>query len=97
MDSMAQGPYSAGHESYGSASRVFQFRRVQFCLSLSIVTTSPNGTQLVPSNRAIRACRLSFLRPSRLLPGDLRFRHFARFHRHLLQAIDKPSAGGSRR
>jgi hypothetical protein len=41
--------------------------------------------------------RLSFRRPSRLLPGDRRFWHFARFHRHLLQAIDKPSAGGARR
>jgi hypothetical protein len=41
--------------------------------------------------------RLSFRRPSRLLPGDRRFRHFARFHRNLLQAIDKPSAGGARR
>jgi hypothetical protein len=41
--------------------------------------------------------RLSFLRPSRLLPVDRRFRHFARFHRNLLQAIDKPSAGGPRR
>jgi hypothetical protein len=41
--------------------------------------------------------RLSFRRPSRLFPGDRQFRHLARFHRNLLQAIDKPSAGGSRR
>jgi hypothetical protein len=41
--------------------------------------------------------RLSFHRPSRLFPGDRRFRYFARFHRNLLQAIDKPSAGGARR
>jgi hypothetical protein len=41
--------------------------------------------------------RLSLRKPSRLLPGDRRFRHFARFHRNLLQAIDKPSAGGARR
>src|SRR6202022_3538719 len=40
--------------------------------------------------------RLTFRRPSRLL-GDRRFRHFARFHRNLLQAIAKPSAGGSER
>jgi hypothetical protein len=41
--------------------------------------------------------RLSFHRPSRLFPGDRRFRYFARFHRNLLQAIDKPTAGGARR
>jgi hypothetical protein len=29
----------------------------QFCLPLSMLTASPNGTQLVPSNRAICACR----------------------------------------
>src|SRR5580704_19042536 len=38
--------------------------------------------------------RLSFRRPSRLLPGARRFRHFARFHRNLLQALDKPPASG---
>lgn len=36
---------------------VFEFRRIQFCLSPSMVTTPSNGTQPVPSNRAIRACR----------------------------------------
>jgi hypothetical protein len=41
--------------------------------------------------------RLSSRRPSRLFPGDRQFRHFARIHRNLLQAIDKPSAGGARR
>src|ERR1700722_1859777 len=40
---------------------------------------------------------LRFLGPSRLLAGDRRFRHLACFHRHLLQAIDKPSAGRTRR
>ncbi len=38
--------------------------------------------------------QLSFSRPSRLFPGDQRFRHFARFHRNLLQALDKPPARG---
>jgi hypothetical protein len=48
-------------------------------------------------DHASAGVRLSFRRPSRLLPGDRRFRHLARVHRNLLQAIDKPSAGGARR
>jgi hypothetical protein len=40
---------------------------------------------------------LGLPRPSCLFPGDRWFRHFARFHRNLLQAIDKPSTGGARR
>jgi hypothetical protein len=51
----------------------------------------------VASRDGDTGARLSFRRPSRLFPGERRFRYFARFHRNLLQPIDKPSAGGARR
>ena len=69
------------------------FWRFAEIASPSNVRFAPEAAILYPSLLAIGHRRpLSSRRPSRLFPGDRRFRHFARFHRNLRQTIDKPPA-----
>src|SRR3984893_10672709 len=78
------------------SSRAADLTQTSAIFSLGTMTT-PSSSALTIARDRDTGVRPSLGRSSRLFPGDRRFRHFARFDRNLLQAIDKPSAGGAKR